>query len=130
MRNRANMLTPHRLLGWILLLPFLALTLIPAQIMPARAADGTLTMVLCIDGSEAEVTIDLATGQPVEHAPLSADNRCDWASAYVVVAHLAQPVLTPLVQQPQQTGAPILTTMLAATRTTGLPPSTGPPFLL
>lgn len=117
-----------RLLGVVLLLPFLALTLIPAQVMLGRGADGMLTIVLCVDGGTAEVTIDLATGKPAEQAP--AADRCDWASAQMAVADLAAPAIPVLMPTARRASTPIPTTTPALARATRLPPATGPPALI
>lgn len=116
-----------RLLRVALLVPFLALTLIPAQMMPARGADGTLTIVLCVNGGAQTVTVDLTTGKPVRQA---ADGRCDWACAQMAVVDLAQPVMPVVAMQARQAQPSATPTILAMARATGLPPATGPPGLL
>ena len=80
--------------GLVLVLPFLLMSLVAPGFMPGRAADGTITMVICADGVTVEMLVDAATGQPVQkHAP--EDGRCDWAQATQAVALLSQPVLPP-----------------------------------
>lgn len=75
-RIRANGL---RGLGLVLVLPFVLLTLIAPGYMPVRDADGGLRMVICSDAGMVEITIDPATGEPVESAP--EDGRCAWMAA-------------------------------------------------
>ncbi|MFM7445781.1 MAG: hypothetical protein ACKO2N_18060 [Tabrizicola sp.] len=130
MRDLSTMAGLQRLLGLVLLLPFLVLTLVPAHVMPGRAADGTLTMVLCGDGIEQSVTIDLATGLPVEDAPAGPNERCDWAASQGAMADLGHPapVLPGFFARP---AAPHPASVaLADAAATGLPPSTGPPALI
>lgn len=84
-----------------MLLPFLALSLIAQGLMPGRAADGTIALVLCTPQGPLETVIDLVTGQPVRH-PATTDDRCQWAGAHPVFAlPEVQPVsrASPLVGQ-------------------------------
>jgi hypothetical protein len=54
----------HRIAWLAMLLPFLALSLVPSGLMPGRAADGTLTLVLCTADGPREVSVDLGGGAP------------------------------------------------------------------
>lgn len=65
-----------------MLLPFVALSLVSAQLMPGRAADGTLTLVRCTGEGEQTLVIDAATGEPVA----AEADRCAWATAQVAAA--------------------------------------------
>jgi hypothetical protein len=79
----------------LLVLPFLVMALLPAGVMPGRAADGTLVMVLCTDAGPVEMVVDLATGAATE-TPASGSGAppCDWAAAQAAVV-LAQTVAMP-----------------------------------
>lgn len=66
-----------RAIGLVLVVPFLLLSLIAPGYMPVRDADGTVRMVICVDGGAVEMVMDLRTGEPVPAAPN--DHRCDWA---------------------------------------------------
>ncbi len=72
-----------RVCGCILLVPFLLLTLVPAAVMPTRAADGTIMLVLCTGDGPVEMAVDL--GQTPDDS--TAMQRCQWA------AHAASAVL-------------------------------------
>jgi hypothetical protein len=58
----------------MLVLPFVVLSLLPAGLMPARAADGTVMMVLCVGDRTVEVAVDLDGG-----ADHGIGQTCDWA---------------------------------------------------
>lgn len=110
---------------WVLLAPFLMLSLLSPGVMPARAADGTMTLVLCADGATSEMVIDLATGQPVENTPAE---RCDWACGLCALG-LAGPLvpLPPVILTETRLDPPPVRLVLRAAQATGLPPATGPP---
>ncbi len=65
----------RRIALWLALLPFLALSLIAPGVMPARAADGTMVLVLCTPEGPQELIVDPGSG-PDSHKD---DARCDWA---------------------------------------------------
>lgn len=93
-----------------MLLPFLALSLFAQGVMPGRAADGTVALVLCTPQGPVEMVIDLANGQPVRH-PATTDERCKWAGAQpAVVLSEVQPIPRPsaLVGQVSHATAHIL----------------------
>jgi len=99
---------------WALLAPFLLLSLLPSSAMPARAADGTLTMVLCTGDGPVEMAMDLATGQPVKPQPAKPPpegkaDHCDWASGQFTAdltaapsAVLALTLVSPRPQRPHR----------------------------
>lgn len=62
---------------WAMLLAALALAILPAGAMPARSADGGLTLVLCSETGPVTVTLDPETGKPV-----AARDRCFWSLAH------------------------------------------------
>jgi hypothetical protein len=110
---------------WVLLAPFLMLSLLSPGVMPARAADGTMTLVLCADGATSELVIDLATGQPVETAPAE---RCDWACGMCALGLAGSPApLPPVILTQTRLDPPPARLVLRAAQATGLPPATGPP---
>lgn len=90
-----------RVLGFLLVLPFMAMALVAPGVMPARSQDGAITMVICADGMAVELRVDPATGQPVETDAMAGtdtapeDGRCDWSQAVSVAVLLAQPDLPP-----------------------------------
>ena len=118
----------HRIRGlcrWVLLVPFLMLSLLSPGVMPARGDDGTMVLVLCTDGGTSEMVIDLATGEPVETAP---PNRCDWACGLCGLG-LAGPqvALPPVMLTETRLDPPPVRLILRTAQATGLPPATGPP---
>lgn len=113
---------------WVLLAPFLLLSLIHPSVMPARAADGTLTMVLCSVDGPGEVTIDLATGLPVEKAPSDHPDHCDWACGQMTGACVPRLDLPAFASGPAtRADLPPPALVLHVAAATGLPPATGPP---
>lgn len=117
--------------GWVLLLPFLLLSLIPPGVMPDRAADGTMLLVLCTGDGPVEMLVDLATGEPVGKTPDGSDdksNHCAWACGQMTMAGLSAPALPLAGQSPRRADAPPPLLLLALAHATGLPPATGPPI--
>jgi hypothetical protein len=77
---------PHGLIGFLrilVLVPFLGLSMLPQGVMPGRSADGTLTLTLCSGDGPVDVTIDLATGEPVAPGHGKVSQTCDWAMGQV-----------------------------------------------
>ena len=68
-----------RLLGWILVLPFLALCLLPTPVMATRSADGNMVLVLCTGNGPMEVTIN-AAGEVQHSVPEAGADTCHWAA--------------------------------------------------
>ena len=116
----------RRLAVAILLLPFVLLTLLPAQVMPARGADG-LTLTLCTEAGPVDVVIDPATGAPVP-AKATGHERCAWASAQVAVALLSAPPV--LSWQAAEMALPRAIVDIRTPRAADLPPHLprGPPL--
>ncbi len=112
---------------WVLFAPFFLLTLLSPAVMPARSADGTLTLVLCTDGETTELVIDLATGEPVEKAPSDRSDRCDWACGQWAVADLTRPEAPAPLLHVHRANPPPESGRIVLARITGLPPATGPP---
>jgi hypothetical protein len=113
--------------GWVLLIPFLLLSLISSAAMPARAADGTMVLILCTGDGPVETMLDLATGQPVEKAPAKAGDHCAWACGQMTLADLAPPAMTLGVAASRRAEPPAPLPSLALSHAKGLPPATGPP---
>jgi hypothetical protein len=65
----------RRLARWALLAAVAAFGLIPAGVMPGRAADGGLALVICTGKGPAALALDAATGEPAEPSP----DRCLWS---------------------------------------------------
>jgi hypothetical protein len=83
---------------WALLVALLPVTLLPAGVMPAQGAGG-LVLVLCSADGPVTVTLDPATGEPVQAAP----DRCAWAVAQasaVLPAPFAPAAPAPRVADP------------------------------
>lgn len=110
-----------------MLSPFLMLSLLSPAVMPAQAADGTFTLVLCTGDGPVEMQIDLATGQPVHKSPADRSDRCAWACGQMAMVQNAAPALPLLVGRVSRADPPPASTRLILARATGLPPSTGPP---
>ena len=117
----------RRLCLWVLLAPFVLLSLLSPGVMPARAADGTLVLVLCSDGGTSEMVIDLATGQPVEQTDTGRSDRCDWACGQMALADLALPIPPAPVRLARPVEPAAAPVSLSLAHATGLPPATGPP---
>lgn len=112
----------------VLLAPFLLLSLLPAAAMPARTAEGTLTMVLCTDGGPVEMVLDLATGQPAGKAPQGKTGHCDWSCGqFAADLTPASPAVLAAVLHTTRLAPPAPPPVPAAAAATGLPPATGPP---
>lgn len=115
------------------LLPFLLSSMIASGVMPARAANGAITLVICTANGAMEMLVDPATMQPTapgHDMPAQKDKHdssCAWAANH---ADFAAPGLAALIQPLRHAvtlPAPTRPAILAAAHATGLPPSTGPP---
>ncbi len=127
------------------LLPFLLSSLIAAGVMPARAPNGAITLVICTALGPAELLVDPATMAPVAAGPdgipkdtpekdgpqKDGTNRkaaCAWAAAHGDVAAPPPPMPDTAPARPLMPIAGPVPAILAAARATGLPPATGPPL--
>lgn len=90
-----------RIVGLWLALPFVMLSLIAPGYMPVQADNGSLTMVICSDGMAVEVSVDLATGQPVSKQQSPQDGRCSWAQAAQAAVLMDGPAVTPPQAMPR-----------------------------
>ncbi|WP_417248147.1 hypothetical protein [Celeribacter sp.] len=111
---------------WLVLAPFFLTSLVADAVMPVATADG-LTMTLCTGEGVVEITIDPATGQPVEKSDTSSSQRCDWAAAQHVAAFLETSLPRAAEGREIPLEPALAVTTLVAARRTGLPPATGPP---
>ena len=119
-----------------MLLPFLLSSLIATGVMPARADDGAITLVICTPAGPAEMRVDPATMQPVAPAPFPAKpapkdkptSACAWAISHADFTPPQLPALVLPLRQAQAAPRPALPAILAAARATGLPPAPGPPL--
>ena len=114
------------------LLPFLLSSLIATGVMPARAADGAITLVICNALGPSELRVDPDTLQPIapeKDAPKDkTGSACAWAASHAEFAPPMLPALALPVRRGESLPAPALSTILATARATGLPPATGPPL--
>jgi hypothetical protein len=74
MQSRIASSRTLRLWACVLLLPFMMLTLLPAQVMPTRGSDGMMTLVLCTGDGPMEVTVDSGQSAP------KVSQKCQWAA--------------------------------------------------
>jgi hypothetical protein len=96
MQHRASLLATLTALARLaLVVPFLALALIPQSYMPDRAAAGGMVLILCTDEGAVEIAIDPATGAPVQKQ--KAGDPCIWSLAGAA-GLLPQAVALPLPQ--------------------------------
>lgn len=116
----------RRVAPWVMISPFLLLSLIAPDVMPARIGN-TITMVLCTGHGVSEIVVDAETLDPVKQAPRDNLDRCAWAAVQIAV-DLTQPVTLPrLATGVWLLNPPAVPTILARATATGLPPATGPP---
>lgn len=87
-RSARTLTALRRLVAALVLVPVLLAALIPSGLMPVRAADGALTLVLCTPEGPVTLAVDPATGEPVQQ---TAPDRCAWAMAHAA-ALLPDPV--------------------------------------
>ncbi|ARO13523.1 hypothetical protein BVG79_00163 [Ketogulonicigenium robustum] len=117
---------------WAMLLPFAAVSLVASGVMPARAANGAIILVICTGGGGmVEMAFDPVTMQPIDDSAddgTSSDQaHCYWAAAQAPF-DAPETVQISLPRKPAPTQAHfIASTTLSAAASTGLPPSTGPP---
>ncbi|MAA96776.1 MAG: hypothetical protein CMN87_17980 [Stappia sp.] len=117
---------------WAMLIPFVVSSLIGSAVMPAKGADGTLTLVICSGSGMIEIAVDPLTMEPVsespdEQSPKLQTNYCAWAASHVAIdlpVIAAIPARLRLGMAAMNTPAP---TVLRVAAATGLPPATGPP---
>ncbi|APE44690.1 hypothetical protein BOO69_15705 [Sulfitobacter alexandrii] len=112
---------------WLMLAPFLVLSLISDAVMPV-ATDRGIRMVLCTGTEMVEILVDPDSGQPVD--PSDADDtppRCDWSAAHPAFAPAAPTVIAAIAANVTVIAPAIPPTILSHAGPTGLPPATGPP---
>ncbi|RLQ87036.1 hypothetical protein [Notoacmeibacter ruber] len=120
----------RKLVHWLLLAPFILSSMVAQGIMPAKAQNGFITLIICTGDSLAEIVVDPITMEPVESGDDgdgSGANSCAWASMH----HEPGPLLLVSLSQPLTLSGEQLsstcTAILEFARATGLPPATGPP---
>lgn len=115
---------------WVLLAPFFLLCLISPATMPARAADGSFTLVLCTAEGPVTLAIDPATGAPAQESPSGTADSCDWACGHAVVVDLIRPEVPAPALHVRRVAPPLATVTIVQAGVTGLPLATGPPAVL
>lgn len=120
----------RRLALWAMLSPFFLLSLLSQGVMPVPSDGGGLVMVICSGDGPVEVTIDPETGEPVRKSRRDASGVCAWAIAKPLVSLTTVADLPTLVSRMHPAEPPALPTIRVFAQATGLPPSTGPPFVL
>jgi hypothetical protein len=73
----------------VLLVPFFLSALLAPGVMPHRASDGTITLVLCSGEGPLAVRVDLVTGEAVPVEDEVEEPRCTW--------NIARDSLAPLI---------------------------------
>ena len=116
----------RRMAIWALLAPFLLLSLFPGGVMPLRTAEG-IVLAICTGDGALEIRVDPESGKPVEKAPDTKRDRCDWANAAQAFTLTTSPVLLADRIGAGAVVLPVTPLVLVAGHATGLPPSTGPP---
>jgi len=118
---------------WAMLLPFALASLVAQGVMPGKASDGTLTLIICSGDSFVEMVVDPVTMEPVSDNQDRDDQRaasgyCAWAAAHPVCAEPVAVAIHGPVSQARAVLRPPSPTILRVAAATGLPPSTGPPY--
>lgn len=117
---------------WTGLLPFLLASLVASGVMPQRAANGVVELVLCTGHGIEKVAFDPVTMEPGSdqdkgQKDTAEPGYCLWAAGKPPL-DLAPPTI---IAQPltvvRRAFSPNAATALAVAWATGLPPSTGPP---
>lgn len=105
----------HKFCAALLQLPvvlaMVVLGLLPAGVMPAQGADGSMVMAICSGGQAVSMTFDPATGEYAPAKPVSEKSGCDWAMAQVV-SDMGVPVALPVPVFTTHRAAPTLAQVL------------------
>ncbi|MGL5008681.1 MAG: hypothetical protein ACRC6I_02265 [Paracoccaceae bacterium] len=114
-------------IGWraakcALILPFLLLSLIPVGLMPARAADGAMVLVLCTGDGAVEVTVTPEGSD--QHAVAG---TCDWAAQGAAAAPVEPFNLDARAAQFAEAAWTRASNAALAAQTAARPFPTGPP---
>lgn len=118
---------------WAGLLLVLLSSLVAPGTMPTRAEDGTLVLVLCTGDGVTATPFDPLTMEPVSNREGEGEEEphpgyCPWAASQAWGGSVpVTSVVVPLLLLAGHAAAPASETVLAVSRVTGLPPSTGPP---
>ncbi|WP_353620619.1 DUF2946 family protein [Paracoccus albus] len=120
------------LLFWAMILPLTLASMIAAGVMPVRAANGTIMMVICDTTGMREVAVDAVTLQPLSDQNQQGDESeehktCSWSAAHPhITLHRTAILPAPDTRLAVTITYPSRSALIAAHKT-GLPPSTGPP---
>ncbi|RJE89318.1 hypothetical protein D3P04_01370 [Paracoccus onubensis] len=98
-------------------------------LMPLRGSEGVV-MVICSGEGPLELHIDPQTGEPADDKTPDRHKPCDWASFNFTADVPGAPVSPGNVAPILAETALIASSILTASRATGLPPSTGPPAVI
>lgn len=117
---------------WAGLLLILLSSLIAPGTMPARAGNGAVVLVICSGDGVAEMAFDPVTMEPVSDREDGGKDKtrpgyCPWAASQSVVDFVPPTVVARPSLFARHLAWPATETVLAVSRATGLPPSTGPP---
>ncbi|GAA4135031.1 DUF2946 family protein [Aminobacter aganoensis] len=118
---------------WAMLLPFVLSSFVAQGFMPARGADGVITMVICTGNGMVEMAFDAVTMDPVDET--ASGNGEKSASAYCALAAvkpaaaLTLPIAFALPVPPASAVKySRREAVLEYAAATGLPHATGPPY--
>lgn len=117
---------------WTGLLPFLLMSLVASGVMPERAADGTVELILCTGHGIERVAFDPVTMEPESdkdkgRKDTAAPGYCVWAAGKPPLDLTSPPIIARPLTVVRRAFSPDAATALAVAWATGLPPSTGPP---
>lgn len=117
---------------WTGLLPFVLASLVAFGVMPQRAANGVVELVLCTGHGIETVAVDPVIMEPASDEDKSRKDMADpgdciWAAGKSPLDLTPPPMIARLGAVARRASLPDAATTLAVARATGLPPSTGPP---
>lgn len=115
---------------WAICAPFILLSFIPSGVMPIRAENGALMVVICDGDGMAEIAVDPVTLEPVKETPYQKGEPCAWALVQIPVDLASRPELSPGSSHFSILDVSLAETVLAIAQETGLPPATGPPSVV
>lgn len=119
---------------WATLLPFVLSSLVAQGFMPARATNGVIMLVICTGNGMVEMAFDAVTMDPVGESDgdqgKSTSAYCALAASQLTIA-LPPPVsLAMPTRLVGDAGFSWPDTAPRYVTATGLPPATGPPYLV
>ncbi len=118
--------------AWVLLFPFFGVSLVANGIMPMKASNGAIMLVICTGEGMVEMAFDPVTMAPAPEADdgtggPSETSSCDWAASHPVFDLTTGTMLQSKDLYLKTTAPRLSATVLRVAEATGLPPSTGPP---